>query len=68
MDMEVLIATKNKGKIKKYSTMLDVLNIKYKNAHSIDPPNTIPTIPNIYPISKLLILFLYSYYTIFLVI
>ena len=30
MDMEVLIATKNKGKIKKYSTMLDALNIKYK--------------------------------------
>ena len=28
--MEILIATKNEAKIKKYSTMLDVLNIKYK--------------------------------------
>ena len=28
--MEILIATKNKGKIKKYSTMLNLLNIKYK--------------------------------------
>ena len=28
--MEVLIATNNKGKIKKYSTILNVLNIKYK--------------------------------------
>lgn len=28
--MEVLIATNNKGKIKKYSTILDVLNINYK--------------------------------------
>lgn len=28
--MEVLIATKNKAKIKKYSTMLNVLNIKYR--------------------------------------
>lgn len=28
--MNILIATKNEAKIKKYSTMLDVLNIKYK--------------------------------------
>lgn len=28
--MEILVATKNEAKIKKYSTMLDVLNIKYK--------------------------------------
>jgi len=28
--MEILIATKNEAKIKKYSTMLDVLGVKYK--------------------------------------
>ena len=34
--MEVLIATKNKAKIKKYSTMLNVLNIKYKTLEDFD--------------------------------
>lgn len=34
--MKILIATKNKGKIKKYSTMLDVLNIKYKTLNDFE--------------------------------
>lgn len=34
--MEVLIATKNKGKIKKYSTMLDALDIKYKTLNDFN--------------------------------
>lgn len=34
--METLIATKNKGKIKKYSTMLDALNIKYKTLNDFN--------------------------------
>lgn len=34
--MEVLIATKNQAKIKKYSTMLDVLEIEYKTLKDFD--------------------------------
>lgn len=34
--MEILIATKNQAKIKKYSTILDVLDIKYKTLNDIN--------------------------------
>ena len=34
--MEILIATKNEAKIKKYSTMLNVLGIKYKTLKDFD--------------------------------
>lgn len=34
--MEILIATKNKAKIKKYSTMLNVLEIKYKTLEDFE--------------------------------
>ena len=34
--MKVLIATKNEGKIKKYSTMLSVLGIEYKTLNDFD--------------------------------
>ena len=34
--MEILIATKNEAKIKKYSTMLDVLGIGYKTLKDFD--------------------------------
>lgn len=34
--MEILIATKNEAKIKKYSTMLDVLGIEYKTLKDFD--------------------------------
>lgn len=34
--MEILIATKNEAKIKKYSTMLDVLGIQYKTLKDFD--------------------------------
>ena len=34
--MKVLIATKNKAKIKKYTTMLDVLNISYQTLEDFD--------------------------------
>lgn len=34
--MEILIATKNKGKIKKYSTMLNLLNIEYKTLNDFE--------------------------------
>ena len=34
--MKVLIATKNKGKINKYSTMLSLLNIKYKTLNDFE--------------------------------
>jgi len=35
-EMEILIATKNKAKIKKYSTMLNVLGIEYKTLKDFD--------------------------------
>ena len=34
--MEVLIATKNEAKIKKYSTMFNVLEIEYKTLKDFD--------------------------------
>ena len=34
--MEILIATKNEAKIKKYSTMLEVLGIEYKTLKDFD--------------------------------
>lgn len=34
--MEILIATKNEAKIKKYSTMLNVLGVKYKTLKDFD--------------------------------
>ena len=34
--MEILIATKNEAKIKKYSTMLNVLGIEYKTLKDFD--------------------------------
>ena len=42
--MEILIATKNEAKIKKYSTMLDVLGIKYKTLKDFN--NNIDVIEN----------------------
>ena len=42
--MEVLIATKNEAKIKKYSTMLEVLGIDYKTLKDFD--NNIDVIEN----------------------
>ena len=42
--MEILIATKNEAKIKKYSTMLNVLGIEYKTLKDFD--NNIDVIEN----------------------